>query len=398
MAPTGRMLHALARTLVARGHEVRVVCSRRSYDGGQRYPTCTVLDGVEVQRLRAFGFGRRGPGRLLDYASFYLSLIAATMLRRVPPDLVLALSTPPYVGLVGSLLGRIRGSAHAHWVMDVYPDVLVAHGMARSRGARRALAALTRAQLRGAAGVVALGPCMMERLKPYVHDVPLEWVPLWGEGRPGAVAPDAVARLRAARGWGTDDLVLMYSGNMGLGHRFDELLEAARRLGKTGPLWAFVGGGCRQGQIERFARDHRDTRLQMLPYPPPPQVAESLSAGDVHLVSLRAAWQGLIVPSKVQAAFSVGRPVIFVGPRANEAARWIEASGGGWLVSEDDVDGLLAAVASARDAGERRRRGQAALAFAREHFDEDRNCARIAGFLEGAVGAAPARAAAGQAC
>ena len=60
MAPTGQHLHDLARCLVARGHSVRVLCSRRSYDGGGEYAAEETLDGVEVRRLSAFGFGRRG--------------------------------------------------------------------------------------------------------------------------------------------------------------------------------------------------------------------------------------------------------------------------------------------------------------------------------------------------
>ena len=63
MAPTGQHLHDLARCLVTRGHSVRVLCSRRSYDGGGEYAAEETLDGVEVRRLSAFGFGRRGAAR-----------------------------------------------------------------------------------------------------------------------------------------------------------------------------------------------------------------------------------------------------------------------------------------------------------------------------------------------
>lgn len=386
MAPTGQLLHALGRTLAARGHEVRVVCSRGADDGRSRAAARETLDGVEIQRLPAFACGRSGAGRLLDYASFYLQLIARTMLRRQAPELVVALTTPPYIGLVGSLLGRTRGSAHAHWVMDLYPDVLTAHGMAAHRSVLiGALEALNRMQFQGSVAVLALGPYMRARMRPYTTGVPLTWVPLWGVSTAERIMSEQVMQLRIERGWARDDTVLMYSGNMGLGHSFDEFLEAARRLGAEGPLWAFVGGGHRRKEIERHAATHPETRLQLLPYVPREKLREGLSAADVHLVSLRSTWQGLIVPSKIAAAFSVGRPVIFVGPPENEAAQWIEESGGGWLVREGDVDGLLTAVTQASDRIERVRRAEAALAYAREHFDPQRNCDRIARLLEHAV-------------
>ena len=48
VAPTGQVLHDLARVLVGRGHQVRVVCSRRSYDGGQRFPGTVFLSRAGV--------------------------------------------------------------------------------------------------------------------------------------------------------------------------------------------------------------------------------------------------------------------------------------------------------------------------------------------------------------
>jgi glycosyltransferase involved in cell wall biosynthesis len=135
-------------------------------------------------------------------------------------------------------------------------------------------------------------------------------------------------------------------------------------------------------EVEAFARARPEARVELLPYAPRERLRESLAAADVHLASLSAPWQGLVVPSKVAAAFAAARPVIFVGPRENESAAWIEESGGGWVVGEGDVLGLLAAVDQAGDAAERSRRGAAALAFARERFDPDRNTDRIARLIE----------------
>ena len=206
------------------------------------------------------------------------------------------------------------------------------------------------------------------------------WVPF---DEPVPAAEAALARRRA-RGWGLDDLVLLYSGNMGLGHRMGEFLEAAGRSGDNA-VWAFAGGGRRREEVERFAAAHPRARVQLLPYVAEEELAASLAAADVHLVSLRSPWQGLIVPSKLQAAFGLGRPVIFVGPRDSEPADWIAESGGGWVVGEGDVAGLLAAVAAAGDPGERRRRGEAARAYARLHFDREANTRRIAELLEETV-------------
>ena len=90
-----------------------------------------------------------------------------------------------------------------------------------------------------------------------------------------------------------------------------------------------------------------------------------------------------MVPSKLQGSFAVGRPVIYVGGRRCETARWIEESGGGWVVNENDLNGLLGAIQQALDANERRKRGNAALEFARKRFNLSASCMEIAQLLEG---------------
>lgn len=372
-APTGKALHDLARALVARGHEVRVFCSRSAYRGGGRYPTAEFRDGVEIDRLPG-----RGPGgaRLAGYAVFWLAAAIRALFSKRSPDLTLALSTPPFLGLVA----RLRGHAHVHWVMDLYPDALAAHGILRP-GSRRLgiLERVARFQFAGTQGVLALGPFMARRLEAYAGAASVAWIPLWAEPASDAGRCD----MRRRRGWAESDLVLLYSGNMGLGHRFREFLDAARSLSGRNTVWAFVGDGPRRPEIESAAADSPEARIELLPYVAEIEREASLASGDVHLASLSEPWQGVIVPSKIQAAFAAARPVLFVGGADNEAAAWIRESGGGWVVRENDVAGLLAAVEQARDPGERSRRGRLALAFARERFDPARNLRQIVEWVEG---------------
>lgn len=382
MAPTGQHLHDVARALVARGHDVTVACSRRSYDGGGSYPAEGTRDGVAVRRLKAFGFGRTGKTRAADYLSFHARLLTAGWIRRGRWDVALSLTTPPYVGwTVGRAVGK--DTAQACWVMDLYPDALAAHGsVSKDATSYRALQALTRRQLARNRLVLALGPHMADHLKPYVtQPTRLEWVALWGSVDDTQATPESIADVRAERGWTKEDVVFLYSGNMGLGHRLQEFLEVA--MGTAGnATWAFAGGGQRRAEVEAFQATHPSARVQLLPYVTQDELPASLAAADVHLVSLRRPWQGLVVPSKLPAAFSIRRPVIFVGPQDSEPADWIRESGGGWAVEEGDTDGLQRAVQEAMDPAERLRRGDAAQAFARSHLDRERNVGQITELLE----------------
>jgi glycosyltransferase involved in cell wall biosynthesis len=349
-----------------------------------------MIDGIEVRRLAATGFGRSGMfGKMTDYASFYVSLGVALMFKHGKPDLILSLTTPPYIGLLGKVAARNCGCQHGHWIMDLYPDVMYAHGMARNDGwLFQLLGKLTHFQLQGAEVVLSLGTKMSEHVTTYARNGdsgPLvSCVPLWSNPELVPWNGNEPNVLRAKREWSGKECVFLYSGNMGLGHRFGEFLEAARRLGSNGPRWVFSGTGKRRGEIEAFARTNPAARIEFLDYVPQDQLRAHLCAGDVHLASLDSAWRGLMVPSKLQGSFAVGRPVLYVGCRNCETAGWILESGGGWVVEENDIDGLLSVIEQASDAGERRKRGVAAYEFARQNFQMSTACERISRLMEGA--------------
>ncbi len=389
-APTGRYLHDLAKALVQRGHEVSAVCSRRAYNGESVYSAEETIDGVRVQRVRATGFGRRsGVGKIFDYASFYFALAARLFSGAQKFDLALALTTPPHVGLLARRAARRRGVSHAHWVMDIYPDVLAAHGKFSERSfVFRLLARLTRRELRDSALTVTLGDDMADRIRRRMAELPeaqatVESLPLWSEPELRPWTEPAPPPFRAEQGWGGRELVLMYSGNMGRGHRFGEFLAAADALKNDATVrWVFAGGGKRRGEIEQALASKSGLNLTLLPYAPTARLREHLCSADVHLISLDAAWQGCMVPSKVQGIFAIGKPVIFVGGDQNSIAQWIVESGGGWVVPENDVQALLAAIESARDPEERQRRGAAARTYAERCFDRTVNLNRLCVWIE----------------
>lgn len=421
-APTGLMLEAVVTVLAERGHEVTVVCANGGYAGAAGANPGSGPDEagagrgpVSVVRIGASSFGRSTfLGKLADYVSFYLA-VALVMIRRRPrPDRVVVLTTPPYLSVLARLAGRCAGADHAHWVMDLYPDVMVAHGMLGAGGLpHRVLSWLARLGFGGrrCAGVMTLGPDMADRVSAYLPPArKAAWVPLWNTdaaGDPGisVAAPGALAcpaectaakDLRSARGWKNDELVVMYSGNMGLGHRFSEILGVIRGYfmadgGARGDeekrpriRVVFYGAGKRRREIEDFIRDHPGAPVELHDYVPRHLLAAHLRSADLHLASLQAGWEGTMVPSKLQGIFAVGRPVLFVGTESSSIGRWIKESRGGWVVAPGDTEAMYGAILEAALPGTCEIRGRAAGEFARCHFDREVNASKVAAWMTGA--------------
>lgn len=397
LAPTGVMLEVLAKRMVAEGHRVTVLCARGGYagplaDGSD--PADGEAAGLTIRRIGTLGGVRSGlVGKLLAYLGYYLGVAGVLLTLRPRPDRVVALTTPPCLSLLARGLSKLRGADHAHWVMDLYPDVMVAHGMLPPAGlAARLLGGLTRWGFGGSRcrGVVTLGPDMEERVGRYLTEgTPRCWVPLWSTAAPdrGEPAPAPRAADECDETAGPRPLRLLYSGNMGLGHRFTEFLDAALEAGAA-CHWRFCGGGRRRREIEEFLLRHPQAPVVLSDYVPRAGLAAHLASADVHLASLEPSWDGTMVPSKLQGIFASGRPVILVGSRTSSMGRWVLESGGGWVVEPGDRSAMQTTLKEAADVQIRLAKGRAAFIFASTFFNQEANAAAVAASLA-AMPAAP---------
>ncbi|MDH3733906.1 MAG: glycosyltransferase family 4 protein [Gemmatimonadota bacterium] len=326
VASTGQHLTDLAEYLADRGFEVSVLCGRGKYLAGTlEVPDREMHNGVAIRRLRTTGFGRGSfVGRAIDYAGFYVQALCSGLFGR-KVDLVVYLTTPSLLSFVGRVIKAFRRQRYAVWSMDLHPEVEQAIGVFRTGAPHtRLLHAIGRAGDRGADVVVDLGRHMKRRLvERGVDEARTHTIPVWSRKDEIRPVPPAENPLRDELGL-TDRFVVMYSGNAGLAHRFEELLEAMRRM-KDDPstFFLFVGGGPRRKEIEAYAGEQGIENFRYLDYFPREQLAASLSLGDAHLLTLRHDMAGLAVPGKLYGIMAAGRPVLVVGPADCESAETV---------------------------------------------------------------------------
>jgi glycosyltransferase involved in cell wall biosynthesis len=391
-AATSQLLTELCEDLVTAGDEVTVVASRGGYLGGARaLPARETLNGVHVRRAFATSFGKATiPRRLADYLTFWASAVL-TAVAQERPDVLLVLTTPPMIAAGGALVALARRVPLVTWVQDVYPEAAVALGVLAPEGrTARAFSALGRATHHAAARIIALSEGMADRL--VAQGAPRERIrihPNWSNGDLVRPLPREGHLFRRAHGL-ENKVVAMYSGNLGAGHDVATFVRAARRLEQALPelLLLFVGEGARRAEAEALAEGLSNVRF--LPYQPHETLGESLSAADVHLVSLREDLEGLLVPSKLYGALAAGRPVIYLGPPGCEVARVIRQDDLGWTGRPGDVEGLCQALESAvKNRAAWAARGERARRIFAERYDRPISSARFRELLQEASRQAP---------
>jgi len=253
------------------------------------------------------------------------------------PDVVLIGTDPVFALLVAPLLRLFHPKLKiVHWCFDLYPEAAVADGIFQEGNLPVRLAkALMGPAYRACDLVAQLGPCMAERLKAYPVRQSVTLTP-WALEEPSApLAVDAHERKNL---FGEAKLCLLYSGNFGRAHEFYLTLKLARRMrGKA--VFTYSARGSRMDAL-RKAVNPEDTNLRFAEFAPPDKLQARLSSTDIHVVSLREGWTGLVVPSKFFGALAAGRPVLFEGDDHSAIARWIEEYKVGWVLHAENIGEL----------------------------------------------------------
>jgi len=195
-------------------------------------------------------------------------------------------------------------------------------------------------------------------------------IPNWADGmqiQPAHCAANAFLELHSLKG----NFLVMYSGNLGAVHEFTTIIEMIRRTQSFSDMYfCFVGDGPQKRYLVQTVEQEGWERVFFLPYEVNERLQFSLSAADVHLVSLRSEMAGLSVPSKLYGIMAAGRPMIFIGPKQSESAMVIGEAKCGHVINPGDVEGGVSALMTYYHYREEiERQGQAARQYFERHYE-----------------------------
>lgn len=389
-AAVGQHITDVAIEMARRGYRVVVYASARGYDDPTlHYPRYENLHGVEVHRFDFASFGKASIAtRVLGTASFMLQsmFVSLTM-----PSLggIFFSTSPPLIGTAAVLAHWIRRVPIAYWAMDLNPDQLIAMGKIGPNDLiTRILEIANKIILEESSLVVALDRFMGDRLRaradmkmkmqimpPWPHDDRLE--PLPHDQNPFRATHDLDGKF-----------VVMYSGNHSPANPLRTLLDATLAFRDDPDVrFLFIGGGVGKKEVDEHIAAHKLTNVVSMPYQPMDQIRYSLSAADVHVVSLGDNMVGIVHPCKIYGAMAVGRPILYLGPEPSHVSDLLDEHDIGATVAHGDVDGAIAAIRRLRALSPETRAtmGATAQRIMSERLSQKILCARFCDFLEQAL-------------
>lgn len=311
--PTARLLGELADSLRAGGHTVEILSQNQSYHGRP-------ASGGRLKR---------------ELWACWTILRAGWKRHGGKPDVVLALSSPPGLLVVGALLAWRHRARLTHWAMDLYPELALALGEVRRGGfAAHMVKTAMHWAYRRASLVVALDEDMHDHLQAFCrHEVRVAepWLAPAVERQIEAVAPD---RMSPPAPW-----MWVYSGNLGRAHEWRTLLDAQARLEARGlPIHlVFQGDGAAREPATAYAKQLGLRFCEWRGYVTESGLLSSLLDARVLIATQRPETRGLLWPSKLALLERLPRPIIFVGPPLGAIAKRLHQRGDAGVFAPDQA-------------------------------------------------------------
>ena len=341
------ILRKVALRLADEGHRVTVLTCQPSYTRSvvNRAPARESLaPGVEVRRWSVIPDRRFAVLKILNVLLFCIRLLLSPRwLGRV--DCVMAASAPPLaVAKVGSWLARRCKADFIYHKQDIYPEVVVATGILRSRMAAEVLRRLDARTERTAKRIVVLSGDMADTVRSRgATDAQIAVInnfDPWDWSSSDVTQPSDAAGL-AADGQ-RPQLQVVFAGNLGRFQNLEVVVAVAVAL-RNDPRLAFhfFGLGALFPTIERAIATHRLSNVHLHGYQSPEHIADFMRRGaSLGVVSLAPGVVRAAYPSKTLSYLRNGRPLLLLVEPDTELVRNVVAAGAGVHVDPLDIDGI----------------------------------------------------------
>ncbi len=319
--------------------------------------------------------------RVFNYLSYVAWSVPVSLF--VGCDVVLAMTDPPFEGIVGACVALLKGKPYVYNIRDMYPDMAVAGSIVEPGLLSRLWERLHRWALRRATRVIVLGEDMRARVM--AKGVAAGQVVVVRDGAEMAEPQEKVDDEVVRQMRGEFRFVAVHAGNLGFYGAWDTLLEAARQVEKDGIGLVFVGEGAQRERLAAAAAGMRNVRF--LPFFPAKAIASVLAAADAHVITIRRGLEGVVVPSKMYGILAAGKPIVAVAPKETDVATLGEQQGFGVCADPDKPAEVAESLRRlARDAEGRKVMAERALEAA-SGYQRSTETRKFAEIVEEAAGA-----------
>ncbi len=336
---TGYYLTGLAEGL-GRSFKINVLCGYPTYAARETaLPSQEVRNGVRIERCQGTTFNKDVLLlRLVNLVTISISIFLKALFRVQRGDIVLVVTNPPLLPFVVGMVCRLRSAQCILRLDDVYPEILIATGMAsRSNLGVRALDYMTKRLYRSVDRITVVGRDMARLARRKLGNIPkpISVIPNWADI--DLVVPMTKKDNQLLQYLKLENkFVVQCAGNMGRAQGIENMFAAIKLLRAEQNIhFLFIGDGAKKKWMQDEVRNEHLDNVTLLAQRPRSDQPNFLNASDVAMISLLPGMTGAGVPSRMYNSMAAGKPIIAITEPESELALVVNEEQIGWVIPPD---------------------------------------------------------------
>ena len=372
----------IASDLVARGYKVDVLAGIPNYPEGVFYKGYGIFrrrvddyNGAKVYRVYQIPRGRK-PGAMrlsLNYLSFAFCstfwVLFFLIFKRRYDAIVVHQTSPITQAWPALLLGRLRRTPIYTWVLDIWPDSVMAFMSKPRKIISAPLNWFTNRVYRRSRRILISSPMFRELVnRDHNYDDKIVYYPNWCEDIL-SMEDREVPKL-------DDGFRIMMAGNLSDATGLEGVVEVIKHTKVNSSIkWTFVGGGNREAWLrETIQREGLTDCCSVLGRYPFECMASLYKQADIMFISLKPTTYNHLnatIPARLQSYIAAGKPI--VGMIGEGVTKLVDEINCGRCVKAGDVEGCAKLILQLADnTAQLKAWGENARRYYVEHYTRER--------------------------
>lgn len=250
---------------------------------------------------------------------------------------VFFVSVPP----MAYLLNLAIANRFSMIIWDVYPDVLKITGMKENHFIYKIWSRLNKLSFKKAYRIITIGERMADLIANYIKRDKIIVQPIWSIFQENSKVMKSNNPFVKAHNL-SDKFIVQYSGNIGVAHNVEIMVELAEKMIKHPHIsFQIIGRGPRKVKLRKLVEDKKLINCHFLPFQTDEMFPLSLSAADLGIVILDDLASKGSVPSKSYNLMSFGIPSLYISASDSELNDYANKYNHAKCFEKNDFDAMI---------------------------------------------------------
>ena len=258
-------------------------------------------------------------------------------------DVILLGSTPPTMGLVGTILKKIKRKPFVYNLQDIFPDSLVTGNITNKGSFVWKIGSIVeKISYKNADHIIVISESFKQNLlNKGVPEEKITVVSNWIDINKICPIEKKDNKLYDEFLIPKDKFLVVYAGNFGAAHGADIILKVANQLKKYDDIqFVIFGGGAEFAAAKKKAIDYELSNVIIHDLLPNDRVSEVYSLGDIALITCKKGVGKAGMPSKTWSIMACNTPIVASFDTGSELDLIVSAANAGICIEPENPDKL----------------------------------------------------------